>query len=511
MMETQLVTANDASRELALRYAARTSFIDFVKYTYPSYIAEPFSYYCAKALEKVAKREITRLIISAPPRHGKTELVSVRFPAWYLPQYPRHNVILASYGADLAGAKAKECRDLIETEEHHILFPEVRVKDDSRAGNHWKLEYYESELQKWKVGGEFFSAGVGGPATGFGADVLIIDDYIKNWEEAQSITVKDKHWDWWRSTARTRLAPNAAVIIMATRWADDDLVGRIIQDKSEDWHIIRLPALAETQKERDFKNKKFGLPVGMPDLLGRKTGEALCPKRYTADDLKVTRKSSGSVIFEALYQGYPALAEGNRYKREWFRFKIPLDSIFNLTKGVMRVRYWDKAATDNGGCYTAGVLLTYVYGLKKFIIEDLVRVQHSTTEREKLIQSIAEQDARNYNNSVDIWIEQEPGSGGKDSAQITVDNLAGHKIYAEKVSGSKDVRLEQFAAQLEFGNVWLVNADWNDDLIEEFIAIPNSPYRDISDACGGAFNKIMLKRGRKAATSSPIITPVRKR
>lgn len=511
------ISLEDAANEYFRRERARTNLIDFIQYTKPDYIVDKVHRYMAYYLEKFLSGEIPRLILTGPPRFGKSEMTSVRLPAYALGRNPKEDIIIASYGADLATSKTKEARDIIESPEFQVLFPNVSTKDDSRASNEWYAKYKDFTTKDiendqpftWRTGGHVLAAGVGSGATGFGASLFIIDDYLKDWEQASSPTLKDKQMEWWESVVYTRRAPNARYLIMATRWVTDDLIGRLLQAQTEDWVVIRLPALAESQQERDFVNEKLGLPKGLKDPIGRPEGESIFPSRFPKEYYLQSKRVQRPSIFNAMYQGFPTVSDGNRFKREMFpameKHELLVDGHWQI-KDATRVRYWDKAATDDGGCYTAGVLIAYYRKLRKYIIEDVRRVRLSTTKREQLLKQVAEVDKETYNGTVDIWIEQEPGSGGKDSAQITVDNLSGHKIFAEKVTGSKDVRLEQFLAQCEFGNVAIVKAPWNTDFVDEFIQIPNGVFRDQSDATGGGFNKLVLARKGKTYTSKPIVS-----
>jgi predicted phage terminase large subunit-like protein len=195
--------------------------------------------------------------------------------------------------------------------------------------------------------------------------------------------------------------------------------------------------------------------------------------------------------WSAEYQGVPRPLEGNRFKRHWFPIvdAVPYDAT--------RVRYWDKAGTQDGGAYTSGVLIAKHEG--RIYIENVVRGQWSAYERERTIKQTAEMDATQYGSksAVKIYVEQEPGSGGKESAENTIRNLAGFSIYADRPSGDKDTRLDPFAAQAEANNVVMVRGIWNQDYVEEMVTIPNGTYRDQGDATAGAFNMLNSTQPRK--------------
>jgi predicted phage terminase large subunit-like protein len=243
----------------------------------------------------VAGGEVGRLLVSMPPRHGKSVCASQWFPAWFLGRWPDKRVIVASYEAKFAATWGRKVRD--ELEEHGPRFFGVRVRRDSKAADSWLIEGHA---------GGMHTCGVGGPLTGRGADLLIIDDPVKNAEQANSETYRQKTWDWYTSTAYTRLEPGGAVVVIQTRWHLDDLSGRILANAAESgerWEVLNLPALA-----------------GANDPLGRRPGEALWPERFDADALAAKKKTLGSYQFVSLYQGSPIEAEGGLFQKSWFRY-----------------------------------------------------------------------------------------------------------------------------------------------------------------------------------------------
>lgn len=439
----------------------------------------------ASTLEQVVNGEIDRLMIFAPPQHGKSELVSVRLPAYWLGRRPNDPVILSSYGAELAEGKSRQARDILEGEEYRALFgalspgeiEEVQVRRDSRSVKRWQLAPPHR--------GGMLAVGVGGPVTGHGALLGIIDDPHENWEQAQSETYRQRAWDWWRGTFRTRIREGGAVVLIMTRWHEDDLAGRLLADQPGRWVVLRLPALAETQQERDENQRHMGLAMGEPDPLGRAPGEALAPQRYSARELLSIQRDVGSMVFSAEYQGAPRASEGNLFKRAWLSKTIDAAPVT-----PWRVRYWDKAATSGGGAFTSSVRLSITpNGL--ITVEDVVRGQWSTHDRRAIMKQTAELDAQLFPDGVLICIEQEPGSSGVDSVQDEIRLLARYAVFADRPSGNKDTRLLPFVAQAEAGNVRLLRGEWNRAYIDELVAIPNGRYRDQGDATSGAYNRAL--------------------
>lgn len=245
---------------------------------------------------QVAAGLIPRLIVTMPPQHGKSELISRYGPAWFLGRYPNRKMMLASYGGQYAATWGRKARDVC-TEWGPPVFG-VHVSDRTSASDHWELDGHE---------GVMVTAGVGGGLTGKGAHLLVIDDPVKDAEEAASETIQLKQWEWWISTARTRLQRGAGVILVMTRWNENDLAGQMLasaaNENGEHWEVLNLPAFAEED-----------------DPLGRQEGVVLCPELHDHDELEQTRKASGGYWWASMYQQRPMPAEGGLFKRTDFRY-----------------------------------------------------------------------------------------------------------------------------------------------------------------------------------------------
>lgn len=266
-------------------------------------------------------------MIFAPPQHGKSELVSVRLPAYWMGKRPDDPVILSSYAASLAEGKSREARQVVESIEYRQLFPEVNTRANNRAVDEWHLDGHRGYMK---------AVGVAGPVTGHGGLLGIIDDPFENWERAQSKVIRDKVWDWWRATFRTRIWEGGAVVLIMTRWHPDDLAGRLLAEQGSDWTVLRLPAIAETQSQRDEACRILGLPQGQLDPLGRQPGEPLAPRRYSSAALVALRRDVGPMAWPAEYQGIPVEPEGNLFKRQWFnRFRNLGDAYVICDTGEM--------------------------------------------------------------------------------------------------------------------------------------------------------------------------------
>lgn len=264
----------------------------------------------AEKLEAVERGEIDRLMIFMPPRHGKSELASKRFPAWCLGKDPKRQIIAASYNSDLASDFGRNVRNIVGSPEFTQVFDGVSLATDSAAANRMNTN----------KGGAYVAAGVGTAITGRGANIALIDDPLKDREEADSERRRDLVWDWYRSTLFTRLMPNGAVVLIQTRWHEDDLAGRLLEAEGDQWEILDLPAI-------------------------NKDNEALWPEWYPLPVLERIKATIGPREWSALYQQQPQPDEGTYFQREWFKEWEKLPDL----------RYYgtsDYAVTDGGGDYT---------------------------------------------------------------------------------------------------------------------------------------------------------------
>jgi predicted phage terminase large subunit-like protein len=253
-------------------------------------------------LVKVAMGETPRLLITTPPRHGKSMLISETLPPWYFGRFPKRKIILASATATLAEDFSRKGQGLLR--EHGPDLFGVGVDPSTAAAARW----HTSE------GGVMIAAGIGGQITGRGAHLLIIDDPIKTAQDAHSEVVRQAHWDWWLAVARTRLMKGAGVVIVLTRWHEDDLAGRILKQAEEvegaaQWKVLNLPAIAEPDE-----NGKFD------DPMGRSQGQPLCPDLKPLEELHEIRAEQGSYWWSAMFQGSPKPVEGMLFKRAQFRY-----------------------------------------------------------------------------------------------------------------------------------------------------------------------------------------------
>lgn len=429
-------------------------------------------------LEAIDRGELKRLIVSMPPRHGKSELLSIHAPVWFLERNPKREIISASYAISLSRKFSRKARKLAE-KVGLALNPKV------------------AQASEWETaeGGRVYAVGVKGGVAGHGADVLIVDDPIKDVKEASSAVVRENVWDWFTSEAITRLSPDGAAIVIMTRRHEADLIGSLVEGRdaetgeTEDedesvelpaddakpdvWEYIRIPAISE----------------GEGDPLGRPEGEALWPTRWTLGRLQKRLKAMGQWLFAALYQQRPTPRSGGLFQKEWFaKFldKMPAGD------GIRFVRYWDKASKlDKDADFTAGVLMAVREDV--FYVVDVIEKKVTPKGRRDLQRACAETDPR----GTVIWIEHEGGSSGSDAAEEEAKALAGYAVHWEHPTGPKWARAESFASQCEAGNVWLVKAPWNRKFIEQLTSFPNGKHDDMVDAASGACRKLAAKKKLK--------------
>jgi predicted phage terminase large subunit-like protein len=429
-----------------------------------------------RKLVDLAARRITRLIVCVPPRHGKSELISKYFPVWWLGTFPDDPVILASYEADFAASWGRKAQDVFAAVGGSCFGLELNPK--TTAASRWEV--------KGRTG-SMTTAGVGGPITGKGAKLFVIDDPVKNAEEAQSEVAREAAWDWFTSTAYTRLEPGAVVAILMARWHEDDLVGRLLRQMEqggEPWEVLNLPALAEDD-----------------DPLGRAPGRALWPERYDEAALARIRASATAFWFDSLYQGRPRPKEGGVFKYAWFADKAT--TVLPDPAGATYCRYWDRAATEKKGDFSAGVLMARSRDGRYHVL-DVRHGRWSSLERDRVILDTAHADRRRYG-AVRQRGEQEPGSGGKDAALAFVRLLDGFDVRCAPVTGDKESRARPFASQCEAGMVELVRGAYDfDGYVQELCSFPRGRFDDRVDASSGAHNNLS---GDFDATWAP--SPVR--
>ncbi len=431
-----------------------------VKITQGRWIAARHLLYISTIVATEVAKGGARLILTMPARHGKSEFLSVNTPIWFLEKWPDRMVMNISYGSELATDFSLKVRDTFQNEElHHLL--RTRIRTDKKRVDRWLTPN----------GGGLTAAGIGGPLTGRGADLMLIDDYIKNHEDSLSVAQRKKTWEWFKSTAYTRLEPNASLVILATRWNLKDLIGSCLTElPHENWKVINLPAFAEIN-----------------DPLGREVGEALWPERYPLESLLRIKKTLGTYWWEAMYQQHPRASMAGLDLSDYLKY-IP-ESELPERINLKTVRAWDLAATEGAGDWTAGAKISREKDSGRIFIEDMRRVQKSSGKVETLVEAKAIGDGH----GVSIWMEQEPGSSGV----TVIDNykklLKAFAFEGEKATGKIQVRATPFLAAVEAGDVVLVKGNWNEDFTTELDGFDDdAEHDDQITAVALGYNKLIF-------------------
>lgn len=446
---------------------ARRSLASWCGYADPSYVvAEPHRKLIA-ALEAVERGDIRRLIVSMPPRHGKSLTSTIRFPSWYLGRKPDNRVILAAHTASLAYSFSRRARNEF-TEYGGPVFGCV-VADDSSAVDHWDIADRRGGL---------VAAGVGGPITGQGADLLVIDDPVKDAEAAASETQRRTVVDWWQQVARTRLHPRASAVLVMTRWHEADLAGFLLDEMKkggEAWDELRLPMLDGA-------------------------GAVLWPERYPMEEVQAIRVSVGTRNFEALYQQRPTALEGSIFKREWWKRYRETPPVFEQV-----VQSWDLSFKDlQSSDWVVGQVWGRA-GAKRYLLHQ-IRERMGFSRTCQAMRGMAER----YKETGAVLVED------KANGPAVIDTLRGEipGLLAVEPQGSKEARAYAVEPQVEAGNVyipengrstWEGPADKGDPVaafVEECAAFPNGVNDDQVDAMTQALNWM---RGRRGHITTPSV------
>lgn len=453
LLELEAEGNKDATVELLKRKEARDQLIPFCQFTFPGY--QPVSHLVtlAEKLEAVERGEIKRLIVLLPPRHGKSELISIRFPCWYLARHPHDYVVQAGYAESISLVHSRRARDVFVAPEMRSLFPDIHHRPE-RAGQEMIVPERQA-ASEWgtRQGGSYYAVGVGGGLTGRGFDIGIVDDPISGIEEAESQTMRDKIEDWYQRVFRTRAQPGAAIIIVMTRWHQDDLAGRLLElaktdPKADQWEVLHLKAIEDDK--------------------------ALWPERYSLDVLEVIKASIGARAFESLYQGEPTIAEGNIIKREWWRYyKEP--PIFNRIIHSWDTAFKAKSSNDYSVCTCWGETQNAYY------LIDVWRGRAEFPELKRIAESLYERDK-----PVGVLVE-DAASGQSLIQEFQRDTRI--PLLPVKAERDKVVRTYAVTPLIEAGRVYLPEwAPWLYDYVEELSAFPNGQFDDQVDSTTQALN-----------------------
>ena len=440
---------------LALTEKARSSFLHFCVEALAPLGFKPARHHriLIRKLQAVADGRINRLMVWMPPGSAKSTYTSVLFPAWLMIR-GRLAIIAASHTSGLAEAFSRKVQAIIR-DNTQLLGYDV----DREAVDLWNTTNRC----------EYKAAGVAQAIAGFRADIGIIDDPVKSRQDADSATFRTRSWDWFLADFRTRVKPGCPIVIVGTRWHEDDLQGRILTDQAGMWDVVRIRA--ECEEEDDPLGRDIGEMLWNDDAYG-----------YGADIEKIKDEyelSGNTRDWASLYQQRPAPASGSIFKTNM------IGTIPAPPAGISWVRAWDLAATKATGTrnpdWTVGVKIGMFMG--RPIVGDVVRMRGGPQEVEQTIVATAARDGY----ACSISIPQDPGQAGKAQIQYLVSKLIGYTVHSSPETGDKSTRASPVASQVNVGNLSLVEGPWNKAFIDELTVFPSGTKDDQVDALSRAF------------------------
>ncbi len=459
----ELLAAQESSRQRV------PNFDVWLKQTFPEWKwSWNYQRYVYTRLNRLTTGRSDRLMIFMPPRHGKSELVTIRYTAWRLLQDPKMNVIIGSYNQRLANKFSRRVKRIVDGT--------AGVAELADGGIDPPFIRRAASVSEWETpgGGVVRAAGVGAGIAGFGAGLVVIDDPVRSRADAESATFRDKVFDWFNDDVYTRLEPKASIVLIQTRWHEDDLAGRLLreqEDGGEKWDVISLPAIAEEN-----------------DAIGRKPGAALCPARYNIKALEKTRRKLGSYSFSSLYQQNPVPATGGTFKRAWFR-----NIVESAPPKLRWVRGYDLAiSTSTTADFTASFRCAYDAAGNLYIADGFRRKIEYPDQRRYIIERMAEED------STEHCIEA--ALHGKALVQDLRSDPSARRYALREVQVDTD-KLTRALAWLnlaEAGKLFLVRGPWIDNFVDEVCRFPSGKHDDQVDAVSVAVSRLGVSTGNRA-------------
>lgn len=440
---SSLIFAEQVAAELLRRQTAAESLIAFTEATYPRYRTAAHHRTIAEQLERVERGESKRLMLLLPPRHGKSELASKRFPAYCLGRDPRRQFIAASATTSLAEDFGREVRNIVTGTDFKAIFEDAKIAEDAHAKGKWATD----------AGGFYYAVGVGSAVMGRGADIFLIDDPYATMEEAQSERTRKSVYEWYMGTVYNRLQPGGSIVLINHRMHEDDLTGSLLAQQAaggDTWEVVELPAVNDD-------------------------GEALWPEAYPIDALRRIQRNTLPRFWSALYQQRPAPEEGDYFKREWFRYYT------NLPQHLRMYGASDYAVTAKGGDYTVHI----VAGVDPDDNIYVVDVWRSQAESDKWVEAF-----------LDIVKDRKPLRWAEEQGQIIkslgpfIDKrMRERRIYCQREQmasvADKPTRCRAFQARAAMGKVYLPHAsDWVAEFMTELLNFPVGKHDDQVDAIG---------------------------
>lgn len=458
---------------------ARRNLLNFTTFTMPSYSVNWHHRYIANKLTQFSRGEIKKLAISIPPQHGKSELASRRFPAYVLGINPDLRIAGCSYSSSFAAKFNRQVQRIIDSEKYREIFPDVTL-NGKRTVSDAKSNYLRNTSEFEIIGhdGSYLSVGVGAGITGNPVDILIIDDPVKGREEANSSRYRNKLWDWYTDEASTRLHNQSQQLVIMTRWHHDDLLGRILEKEGDEWEVINLEAIKETEK--DYDEREFG--------------EVLWEEKHSKERLLKIKKNNPRT-FSSLYQGNPTIEGGNKFKSSYFEI-IKRSQIPNSIKWEMFI---DGAYTKLTTNDPTGIMICGKYQEKLYILKSIDRY----LEMPELLSFIDNfSSANGFEKKSRIFVE--PKASG-----ITLRQLLNRKGYNaidiknRYVHVSKEERADAILPFCESMKIVLIEGEWIGHFIEQLEQFPNGKHDEHIDliSYAGIKNFIIHKKGKTLITN----------
>jgi len=408
-------------------------------------------------LDRIATGELRRLLVLMPPGSAKSTYTSVVFPIWWFIQHPRSSIIAVSCTSSLVEHFSRQIIGIVEENPKRVGFS---LKSGDRSASHWRTT----------TGGEYFAAGVRGTVIGRRADIVIVDDPVRSMAEADNPRHRRHLWEWYSSELISRLKPGGRIVVVMTRWHEQDLAGRLLDQDPGGWHVLRLPALAEPG-----------------DPMGRPLGAALWPEWESAEALEQKRAVVGPRVWAALFQQSPQGPEDRLFEVGRIGSQDPETHRSPVRQRT--VRAWDLAATaasgENNPDWTVGVKLSHDER-GAFVVEDVVRLREDWGHVREVIVSTARSDGH----SVVVGLPIDPGQAGKAQVGAISSSLVGYRVFASRESGTKWSRALPVASQIAAGNVSVRKGAWNREFFDELRAFPGGEKDDQVDALSRAMNTL---------------------
>lgn len=441
-------------------HEARDSFFAFRQFINPNLKIGWWQREISRALQQfyidLCDGKRPKLVIQAPPQHGKSLLV-IDFLAWLSGKNPDCKMIYTSFSERLGVRANLRLQRMFDGKKYQLIFPGTVINGTGKSQSVRNREIIEFGARE----GYFRNTTVCGSITGESLDLGVIDDPIKGREQANSITIRDKTYDWLTDDFFTRFSEEAGLLCILTRWHVDDPIGRMLEH-DDTIKVLSYQAIAKNDEEH------------------RAAGEALFPELKSLDFLEGVKRFISASSWESLYQQSPFIEEGEMFKPD------NIGVLEAVPVGTQFVRAWDFAATIGGGDWTVGFKLGKMPD-GRLLIADVIRFQRAPEDVRSAMRNAADADSTRCK----VRIPQDPGQAGKDQSQSMTRMLSGFNVVSKIVSGDKVTRAEGFASQVNVGNVLMLRSSWNQSLINEMRMFPNGPNDDQIDAGSDAFNELV--------------------